>query len=51
MKNLNLNELESINGGFGWGDALLGLLGGFAKSPTLEQLNGGATKNFKPRSC
>ena len=51
MKNLNLNELESINGGFGWGDALLGLLGGFAKSPTLEQLNGGSTKNFKPRSC
>lgn len=51
LRELSLEELESINGGFGWGDAILGLLGGFAKPPTLEQLNGGATKNFKAHSC
>ncbi|HJG03658.1 MAG TPA: hypothetical protein K8V99_03600 [Megamonas funiformis] len=51
FKPLENKNLAAIVGGNGWGDVLLGLLGGFAKSPTVEQLNGGATKNFKAYNC
>ena len=33
--------LANVKGGWrGWGEALAGLLGGLATSPTLDQLNG-----------
>ncbi|MBD5069540.1 MAG: ComC/BlpC family peptide pheromone/bacteriocin [Lactobacillus sp.] len=40
-----------IVGGGGWGDALLGLFGGLGKASTAEQLNGGATRNFRAHNC
>ncbi|WP_442773937.1 ComC/BlpC family leader-containing pheromone/bacteriocin [Lactococcus hircilactis] len=43
-------ELKAIKGGF-WVDALLGGLRRLSSSPTLDQLNGGATRNFVAPSC
>ncbi|KHD39641.1 ComC/BlpC family peptide pheromone/bacteriocin [Streptococcus uberis] len=48
-KKLNEQDLSLITGGRNLGAALQGLFGGFANSPTLEQLNG--TKLPKPKSC
>lgn len=39
-KKLNEQDLSLITGGRNLGAALQGLFGGFANSPTLEQLNG-----------
>lgn len=43
--------LAHIEGGTGWGDVFLGLFGGLSKSPILEELNGGRTKNFRACTC
>lgn len=40
MKDLNLNELENINGGFDWRDVAVG--GGAALGGTIGALAGGA---------
>ena len=50
-KELSDGEQRMIVGGGGWGDALLGLFGGLGKAPTAEQLNGGATLNFRAHNC
>ena len=49
---LNSEMLASVEGGFGWGNffgSVLGTLDG--GGPTLDQLNGGATRNFRACSC
>lgn len=49
---LNSTDLAAVEGGWGgWGDALAGLLGGFAPSPTLDQLNGKWPIRKPPKSC
>ena len=50
-KPLLTDEMQKIEGGGGCGDALLGLLGGLGKAPTADQLNGGATRNFRAHNC
>ena len=50
-KPLLTDEMQKSEGGGGWGDALLGLLGGLGKAPTADQLNGGATRNFRAHNC
>jgi len=50
-KPLLTDEMQKIEGGGGWGDALLGLLGGLGKAQTADQLNGGATRNFRAHNC
>ncbi|MFU2206824.1 ComC/BlpC family peptide pheromone/bacteriocin [Streptococcus pluranimalium] len=49
FEEMETETLAELTGGFGWGDALAGLFGGLAPSPTLDQLNG--KKLPKPRSC
>ena len=48
---LNSLELCQVYGGYGWADALLGLLGGLAPSPTLDQLNGQDNPNRHLCTC
>ena len=38
-------------GGSSWGDALAGLLGGLAPSPTLDQLNGKWPVRHPSKTC
>lgn len=50
IKVITDQELKNISGGF-WADALAGLLGDLATTPTPEELNGGRTKNFQAHTC
>ena len=40
-----------IVGAGGWADVLSGLLGGFAPSPTVDQLNGKWPVRNPPKAC
>lgn len=52
FKSLSNEKLMHIAGGWsGWGDILQGLLGGFAPSPTVDQLNGKWPVRNPPKPC
>lgn len=50
----NKNSSISLRGGWGLdalAGAVSGVLGTYSPTPTLSDLNGGKTKNFKPLTC